>query len=132
MPYALIGGVAMAFYSAPRFTKDIDIIVKKGDLKNVCNILGRKGYMKSAQPWIFKETKLTLHRFLKVADEDEMLIDVLVAGNARIEKMIDHAEVAESKGTGQIRVIRRKDLIWLKKARNSKLDQADVEAIQHE
>ncbi len=31
-PYALIGGVAMAYYADARFTKDIDLLVKPEDL----------------------------------------------------------------------------------------------------
>ncbi|MDP2895440.1 MAG: nucleotidyl transferase AbiEii/AbiGii toxin family protein [bacterium] len=30
--YALIGGVALAFYAEPRFTKDIDLLVREGEL----------------------------------------------------------------------------------------------------
>jgi hypothetical protein len=117
MPYALVGGVAMAFYSTPRFTKDIDILVKKDDLQSICNILKKIGYLKSASPWTFKNSGLTLYRFLKVKDGDEMLIDVLVAENTRIEKMVDKANIAESKGTGRIRVVNKNDLNLVEKSK---------------
>jgi len=130
--YALIGGVAMAFHTRPRFTKDIDILVKKADIEAIAEILNKEGYRQSAPPWTFKGTGLTLHRFLKVEDKDEMFIDVLVAGRAKHEAIIDNALVAESNSLGQVRVVSRSDLIWLKKARNSKLDQADIEDLEHE
>ena len=38
IPYALIGGVAMAFHTRPRFTKDIDILIKKPDLVIISEI----------------------------------------------------------------------------------------------
>ncbi len=31
--YALVGGVAMAFYTEPRFTRDIDLLVDLGDFE---------------------------------------------------------------------------------------------------
>jgi len=31
--YAIVGGVAMAFYTEPRFTRDIDILVESEDFE---------------------------------------------------------------------------------------------------
>jgi hypothetical protein len=132
MPYALIGGVAMAFHTRPRFTKDIDILVKKSDLAIISGILKGAGYHASAPPWTFKNTKLTLYRFLKVEKQDEMCIDVLVAATARHKAIIDKALIAESDSLGSVRVVSKKDLIWLKEARFSKLDQADIENLKQE
>ncbi len=132
IPYALIGGVAMAFHTRPRFTRDIDILVKKSGLAQISRILKQAGYRPSAPAWQFKRAKLTLLRFLKVEQEDEMVMDVLVAGSPKYEAIIDHADIAESDALGQVRVVNRKDLIWLKKTRGSKLDQADIESLEHE
>jgi hypothetical protein len=129
IPYALIGGVAMAFHTRPRFTKDIDLLVKEDALKNVAAALGEQGYRLTAPPWSFKHTNLTLHRYLKVEKDDELMVDVLVAGTSEHERMIDRADIAESESMGQVRVIGREDLVRLKQARNSKLDQADVEEL---
>lgn len=41
--YALVGGVAMAFYTEPRFTQDIDLLIAPNDLIKVCQILEKKG-----------------------------------------------------------------------------------------
>ena len=32
--YALVGGVAMAFYTEPRFTRDIDLLVDSEDFES--------------------------------------------------------------------------------------------------
>ena len=85
IPYALIGGVAMAFHTRPRFTKDIDILIKKPDLVTISEILKHAGYHSSAPPWSFKNTKLTLYRFLKVEKQDEMCFDILVADTPKHE-----------------------------------------------
>ena len=130
--YALIGGVAFAFYAEPRFTKDIDLLVREGELERVTDVLKREGYFKSSSPWTFKDSALTLHRFMKVEGPDEMIVDVLVAGDDRHEQVIANALEAESEKIGTVRVASRADLIWLKQNRNSKQDEADIERLQDE
>ena len=83
-------------------------------------------------PWAFKDGSVTLHRFLKVQDLDEMIVDVLIAGDERHREIIANATAAESEGTGVVRVAFRSDLIWLKRRRNSKQDQADIERLESE
>jgi len=130
--YALIGGVAVAFHTTPRFTRDIDLLIRKDELPRVTEALEREGYFKSSPPWTFRDSDLTLHRFLKVQDPDEMIVGVLVAGDSRHEQIIANALEAESEGTGVVRVASRSDLIWLKQNRNSKQDQADIERLGDE
>ena len=130
--YALIDGVAVAFHTTPRFTRDIDLLIRENELPRVTDALKREGYFESSPPWTFKDSDLTLHRFMKVQDLDEMIVDVLIAGDTRHEQIIANALEAESGGTGVVRVASRSDLIWLKQNRNSKQDQADIERLQDE
>ena len=130
--YALIGGVALAFYSAPRFTRDIDILTKKNELGRIAVLLKREGYFESSPPWTFKDTKLTLHRFLKIKNGDEMIVDIMVAGTARHARIVENAIEAISEDMGVVRVAAKRDLVWLKRSRNSKQDQADIERLTHE
>lgn len=132
IPYALVGGVAMAFYTKPRFTKDIDILIELEHLGFFIKILKEEGYVESARPWKFKKVQLTLHRFLKIKDQDEMIIDILAADNSKYKKIIANAKIAQSDSLGQIRVVSKEDLIRMKKIRNSKLDQADIEALRND
>ena len=129
--YAVIGGVAMAFHSYARFTKDIDILTEESELDTIAEILEKEGYRRSGEPWSFK-SRLTLHRFWKIDDGDEMVIDILVSGCERHSQIIDEALEAYSKHTGSVFVAKRKDLIWLKEQRNSPLDKADIEILKHE
>ena len=127
--YALVGGVAMAFYTEPRFTKDIDLLVHADDFDGVKGILEKDGYFESASPWTFRNVAIELHRFLKVVDdEDEMLIDILVARDEEVRKVIQNAVEAESE-EGRVMLANKQDLIWLKKTRDSKQDQADIEKL---
>jgi predicted nucleotidyltransferase len=128
--YALVGGVAMAFYTEPRFTSDIDLLVDSDDFEKTKGILERDGYFESASPWTFPEVAIELHRFLKVAgEEDEMLIDILVAKDEEVRSIIRNAVEAESE-QGRVMIVNKRDLIWLKKTRNSKQDQADIEKLE--
>jgi predicted nucleotidyltransferase len=128
--YALVGGVAMAFYTEPRFTRDIDLLVDSEDFEKAKGILEKDGYFESASPWTFPNVAVELHRFLKIADEeDEMLIDVLVARNEEVRRIIRNAVEAESED-GRVMLANRRDLIWLKRMRDSKQDQADIEKLE--
>jgi hypothetical protein len=130
--YAVVGGVAVAFHAEPRFTKDIDLLIREVDLERVTGILKREGYSESSSPWVLGDSHLTLHRFLKVEDTDAMIIDVLVAGDDRHEQIIANAIEAESEEAGVVRVADKVDLIWLKRKRNSKQDQADIARLSDE
>jgi hypothetical protein len=128
--YALVGGVAMAFYTEPRFTRDIDLLVDSEDFDKAKGILDNNGYFESASPWRFQNVSIELHRFLKVvAPEDELLIDILVAQDDEVRKIVKDAVEAESE-EGRVMLANKKDLIWLKRMRDSKQDQADIEKLE--
>ena len=128
--YALAGGVAMAFYTDPRFTRDIDLLIGPEDFEKTKGILENMGYFESAAPWTFRNVAIELHRFLKVeTPEDEMIIDILIAKDDEVRRIIQDALEAESK-EGSVMVANKKDLIWLKRMRDSKQDQADIEKLE--
>jgi hypothetical protein len=130
--YALVGGVALAFYTEPRFTQDIDFLVKAEDFEKTRSILEKEGYSETASPWTFRSVAIELHRFLKAVDpEDELMIDILVARDDQVRKIVQEAVGAESE-EGRVMVANKKDLIWLKRLRDSKQDQADIEKLENE
>ena len=121
----------MAFYTEPRFTRDIDLLIDSEDYEKAKGILEKKRYFESASPWTFKRVPIELHRFLKVIDEDEMIIDILIAEIEEVRRIIRDSVEAESE-EGRIKIASRKDLIWLKRMRDSKQDQADIEKLEDE
>jgi hypothetical protein len=121
----------MAFHSEPRFTKDIDILLDQNNFNNARETLLQEGFIESAEPWTFDKTDLTLHRFFKRIKQDELVIDLLVAGTEGLKRVIERAVCAESED-GVICVARKEDLILLKQIRNSKQDQADIERLENE
>jgi hypothetical protein len=130
--YALVGGVALAFHTQARFTRDIDLLVHSDDFDQIHKFLLNEGYFESAEPWTFSNVAIELHRFLKPAPpDDQMMIDILVANDDCVAKIIDDALEAES-DQGSVRVANKEALIWLKRTRNSKQDQADIESLENE
>ena len=128
--YAIVGGVAMAFYAEPRFTQDIDMLLEPKDFEKARRILEQNGYIESGEPWTFKSTPLTLRRFFKAIGNDQMIIDLLVAGNKKHLKIIENALIAQGEH-GIARVAEKSDIIWLKRQRNSLQDQADIERLDN-
>ena len=117
----------MAFYSEPRFTRDIDILVDSREFEKTKGILDQPGYFESSSPRTFPNVAIELHRFLKVGqEEDEMLIDILLAMNEEVRRITRNALAAESE-EGRVMLANKRDLIWLKRRRDSKQDQADIE-----
>lgn len=129
--YALVGGVAMAFYAEPRFTEDIDLLVDPRGFDAVTAVLEGVGYFESATPWTFKGTSLTLRRFVKVEGEEHMTIDIRLAGDDELLAVVRNAVEAEGR-RGRVRVARKSDLAQLKRKRNSLQDQADIERLERE
>lgn len=128
--YALVGGVAMAFHSEPRFTRDIDLLSFPDDIDTIRRILDGLGYFESSPPWTFRSTPLTLHRFLKVVGEEDMVIDILLAGNDEHGQIIRDAIVAKEDNGSYVRVARKADIIFLKRKRDSLQDRADIEKLE--
>jgi len=132
LAYSVVGGLALAFHSQPRFTRDIDILARPLDLPRYRDLFARIGYTELSEPWTFKNTQITLYRFGKhsVEDDEEMIVvDLLVGHEERHQAIIDQSVVDESP-VGKIRVATRADLIWMKKIRGSKQDEADIEKLE--
>jgi tetrahydromethanopterin S-methyltransferase subunit G len=129
--YAVIGGIALAFYDHPRFTRDIDLLVKPQDFDQLRQRLSELGYHEKAEPWTFSHTNLTLHRFAKCVGKDILIVDILLAGSKESQSIVERALECES-DSGVVRVATRSDLIWLKQLRNSPQDIVDIEGLKND
>jgi len=134
LDYSVVGGIALAFHDKPRFTRDIDILAKPADLSKYEEIFRGLGYSKTSEPWTFGSTKVTMHRFGKRSEEDEeelIVIDLLVGHEERHEEIIK-ASVTDESPAGKVRLAKREDLIWMKRLRGSKQDEADIENLEEQ
>lgn len=129
--YAIVGGIALAFHGRPRFTRDVDVLVHQSDMDLLKMALGRLGYDETAEPWVLTNTTLTLRRFLKVEGQDELMIDVLLASDDEHIRIIQDAIPAES-AVGQVPVAARRDIIWMKRSRNSDQDRVDIAELEED
>jgi hypothetical protein len=131
-PYAVVGGVALAFYDLPRFTKDIDILGTPAHIEKYENALTALGYFRSADPWTFQNTNMTLHRFVKPGDDQELVVVDLLIGHESFHERIIQDAVSDDSYVGRVKIANREDLICLKKLRNSDQDKLDIKRLLNE
>jgi len=131
LEYSVVGGIAMAFHSEPRFTRDIDILARPPDLPRYRDIFSKLGFVESARPIGFVKTKMTLHRFWKksVEDREDLIVVDLLIGHEEVHESIIRDSLIDESSVGMIRLAKKNDLIWMKKIRGSKQDEADIERL---
>ncbi len=121
--YAIVGGIAVAIWGAPRATKDIDLLVQPGDIGRAKATARRCGFTLSAEPMEFADG-MTVHRVSKVGEGHLLMLDLLVV-NKNLQGYWDRRESRALEGT-QVWVISRDGLIAMKVAAGRPQDQADV------
>ena len=123
--YALVGGLAVSIYATPRATKDIDILLAPSDLNKLVAALRPLGYQDLAAPMRFADGRLAIRRFTKLAGPEYLALDVLLPGDAELEKILERRQAAG----GGLWVAPVDGLIALKRLRSSPQDLADIAAL---
>jgi hypothetical protein len=129
--YAIVGGIALAFYGKPRFTRDIDILLHQDDMHLLQMAMDRLRYEETAEPWVLTNTTLTLRRFLKIEGQDELMLDILTANTDDHFRIIRNAVRTEST-MGMVPVATKLDIIWLKRSRSSGQDLIDIAELEED
>lgn len=105
IPYLLIGGVVAALAGRPRFTHDIDFLVKGEDARPVLAALEEVGFItdETDAQWLFKAVK------------DGVLVDVIfrAAGVLLDDEMLERATTQEYEGV-KVQAISIEDFIIIK------------------
>lgn len=127
--YALIGGIAVGYYTQPRFTNDIDLLTIPSEAEKIRSVLTALGYEESAQPWTFRSTMITLRRFARVQRSQVVTLDLLIGMDAFHKEVVVKAIPLRSHN-GMVKIARREDLIALKKKRNSEQDRVDIKKLK--
>ena len=130
--YALCGGLAVAIYGFVRATEDIDLLILLKDIVKIKNILMNNGYTIEANPMTFRSDKVKIERITKIDQkkEDAISVDLLLV-TPEIEKVWDSIQTLIWNGM-ELSIVSKQGLIDLKKLRNSKQDQADIEYLMKE
>jgi hypothetical protein len=124
--YALVGGIAVSIYATPRATKDIDILVASRDLKKLTDALLPLGYRDLAAGMTFAGGRILIRRYTKLAGTDYLVIDVIIPGDAHLEKILDDRQLV---GAERLWIAPLEGLIELKRLRGSAQDLADIAAL---
>lgn len=125
--YALVGGLAVAVWGAPRATQDIDLLVRGDALPAALEVARGLGFSTRALPMRFADG-MELQRVSKV-DAGGLLVLDLILVNANLEPVWRTRQRVSIEGGG-LWVVSRSGLIQMKAAAGRAQDLADVERLQ--
>ncbi len=131
LDYALCGGVALAFHGHPRFTKDIDLLVREEDLEKARNVAAKCGFTVEGGRVPFRlgrPEEQIIHRVSKVSGSETLTLDFMLVSPS-LEKVWNGRGVFEWKGR-QIRTVSRDGLVRMKRLAGRKQDLADIEQLE--
>jgi predicted nucleotidyltransferase len=127
--YAVVGGVALSFYTEPRYTKDIDILTIPSQIDKIKEILIKLGFDEASMPWTFQKTQIELIRFVKIEKEDYLPLDILVGKEDWHSDVVINAKKVKS-ANGHVKIISKENLIKMKAIRNSDQDRIDIKNLK--
>lgn len=125
--YALVGGLAVAVWGAPRATQDIDLLVRPESVDAVVAVVEPLGFRFRALPITFRDG-MTLQRVSKIEDGALLTIDLILV-DANLEPVWASRVRLELDGV-PIWVISRTALIQMKVAAGRPQDAADIEKLE--
>ncbi|MCF7810554.1 nucleotidyltransferase family protein [bacterium] len=128
--YTIVGGYALAFHGAPRFTGDLDIHVKP-DIENARRVI------KALDDFGFKSLGLTPEDF---SNPDNVIqlgyppvrIDIITSLSGVTSEEVFLGRIKDKYGDITVYYIGREQLIANKRATGRKRDIADLEALGEE
>lgn len=130
IPYALIGGIAVSIYATPRATEDVDLLVGPEDVPRCTAVLDSLGYrdLAGSRPMVFAGGRVTIHRLTKLAGEDFMVLDLLLASDPDLRDILVR-RVASGDEEHRLWLAPVDGLRYLKRIRGSPQDLADLAAL---
>lgn len=126
--YALMGGLAVAVWGAPRATKDIDLLIRKEDLPAGLAAVRAIGFTLEGLPFEFKDGT-ELQRVNKV-DRSGALVTVDFMLVDRNLEAAWHSRARLPFGEGEISVVSRDALIGLKARAARPQDILDIQNLK--
>ncbi len=125
--YALVGGLAVAVWGAPRATKDIDLLLRSTDLDRAVDVAKGEGFDIVALRVVFRDG-MELQRVTRARAGELLTLDFLVV-NENLEPVWASRRRLEV-GTGELWVISREALIQMKALAGRPQDLADIERLR--
>ena len=125
--YALVGGLAVAVWGAPRATQDIDLLVRPEALARALEAADRRGFRLRALPMTFRDG-MELQRASKVEGGALLTVDFLLV-NPNLEPVWASRQKLSMAG-GALWVISRQALIQMKAAAGRPQDAVDIQRLE--
>ena len=126
--YALVGGMAVAVWGAPRATRDIDLLVRSEDLASAMSAVRGCGFTLAALPFEFKDGT-TLQRVNRVDEAGNLMtVDFIM-----VDRNLESAWASRTRvpfADGQVAVISREALMAMKAQAARPQDLADNQNLQ--
>ncbi len=128
--YALVGGLAVAVWGAPRATKDIDLLVQPESLARAKAALRACGFTLEALPIEFKDGT-TLQRVNKVDKEGSLTTVDFMLVNPNLAPAWE-SRIRLPFADGEVVVVAREALIAMKALAARPQDVADIQNLQED
>lgn len=128
VPYAVCGGVAVAIYGYPRFTKDIDLLILPEDEQRVLEVAARRQFVFNAGRMPMGQDDAAdwhIVHVSKVVGHDLLTLDLLLVG-PEIQSVWNSRGIAAFNGR-EIPVVSLEGLKTLKLMAGRKQDLLDLE-----
>jgi hypothetical protein len=129
IPYALIGGLAVSIYTAPRATEDIDLVVGPRDLSRAIEALTALGLRAAGAPMRVAGGRLEIQRLIRTEGNDLLQLDLLVLVDPALAHVFETRRQVTVEGT-LLSIVDVAALRELKRLRGSAQDRADLEALE--
>jgi hypothetical protein len=126
--YALVGGLAVAVWGAPRATKDIDVLVQPADLPRAMASVRACGFTLEALPMEFKDGT-TMKRVSKVDTTGNLMTVDFILVDHNLETAWE-SRTRLPLGDEQVVVISRESLIAMKALAARPQDLADIQNLK--
>lgn len=135
--FALIGGLALAVWSYPRATRDVDILIEVGEnkLATVVDTLLAAGFRPQRVPPVNRVGQHTFVHLLYTPDGEfyDVPFDLLVADSSLEKSALSRSVVREVSGVDRpIRVLGCDDLVLFKLVSGRMIDLADAATLLRE
>ncbi len=127
VPYALVGGLAVAVWGAPRATKDIDLLVLPADVERVLAVGKARGFTFLGSPLRFRDG-MELRRASKIEGSQTLTLDLLLVNENLADAWASRQVLPLGERT--VTVISRAALIAMKAAAARPQDLADIEKLE--
>jgi len=136
VPYALVGGYAVALHGAPRGTMDIDFIVKMNEeiyerVEAALKIIGLQPRLPVKAKEVFQfrreyieKRNMVAWSFVNPLQPFE-IVDIIIT-----ENLDDFSSVEKQLATTKVKVISKRDLIKMKEKAGREQDKIDAEALR--